>query len=117
MRLRARTPGQRSGPAGDVYDPGLRGPAQRRQKSVGDRDDPEQICFIRATEAVDVRFDRWLAIDHDAGVVDQDVQVRDLLCGVGDALVIGDVEKQQPGVAADLIDGRRRWRCGSRRSG
>ena len=46
-----------------------------------------------------------LAIDHDAGVVDQDVEVFDLPRGVGDALGLGHVEHEEPGSAADLVHG------------
>jgi hypothetical protein len=41
----------------------------------------------------------------DARVVDQDVQLACLACGIGYARRVGDVEDEQPGVATDLPGG------------
>jgi hypothetical protein len=82
----------------------VRGPPQCGQEGVSHRDDAKNIGLVSATEAVDVRGGGRIAVDHDAGVVDQDVQILDLPGGGGDAAAVGHVKQEQTRAAADLAD-------------
>src|SRR5260370_703870 len=103
--LRPGSPGQRSGAAGDVHDPRVRRPPERRQEGVGHRDDPEDVRLVDTVKGVDVLSVRWLAGAGAAGIVDQDGQRVDLARIVIDGRGVGAIDDDQPGVAADLLDG------------
>jgi len=93
------------GAAGDVHDPGLRGPPQRGQEGVGHRHDPEHVRLVDPPEGAGVLLVQGLAVAGDASVVDQNVQGASLARGIGDTRVVGHVEDEQPGIAAYLPDG------------
>ena len=81
----------------------MSGAAQRGQEGVGDRDDAEFVRFVGAAEAIDVRIGSCPAVDHDTGVVDQDIQGLDSRSGVGDRRGIGDVHYEQASLSADFL--------------
>ena len=83
----------------------MRGPPQRRQEGIGHRRDAEDIRLIDATESANIVSVCCLAVTGDARVVDQDVQGVDLVRGGSDARGVGDVQDEQPGTAADLLNG------------
>jgi hypothetical protein len=66
-----------------------------------------------AAEAAGVRLGGRPAIDHDAGIADQDVQLLNTPGGAGNAAAIGHVQHEQARAAADLA-GRAPPRSGSR---
>ena len=73
----------------------MRGPSQRGQESVGHCDDAKHIGLIGAAKTVNVPLSGGPAIDHDPGIVDQDVQVPNKPGGAGNTAAVGHVKHQQ----------------------